>query len=123
MNPSGTDDPASVEEAVALTSSDGREQASGYGVGSIGSISPLKDSSLSMTTRPGAGIQKSRISRKGKPSASLYLLAFEALSEKRGVAAGYYHIRKEVRAICSCDEQARCLVASRTKMTPDVAIA
>ena len=122
MNPSGTDDPASVEEAVALTSSDGREQLRIRGRIDRIDISP-EGFFLIYDYKTGRGHPKIKDIEEGKAlQLPLYLLAFEALSEKRGVAAGYYHIRKEVRRdLLLCDEQARCLVASRTKMTPDVA--
>ncbi|MDD1710964.1 MAG: PD-(D/E)XK nuclease family protein, partial [Methanoregulaceae archaeon] len=50
----------------------------------------------------------------------LYLLAFEALTEKRGIAAGYYTIRKEIKnQLLLCDETARSLISPSLKITPD----
>ncbi|HNQ25828.1 MAG TPA: PD-(D/E)XK nuclease family protein [Methanoregulaceae archaeon] len=122
MDPSGTDDPASVEEAVALTSSDGCEQLRIRGRIDRIDISP-EGLFLIYDYKTGRGHPKIKDIEEGKAlQLPLYLRAFEALSEKRGVAAGYYQIRKEVRRdLLLCDEQARCLVASRTKVTPDVA--
>lgn len=122
MNPSGTDDPASVEEAVALTSSDGGEQLRIRGRIDRIDISP-EGFFLIYDYKTGRGHPKIKDIEEGKAlQLPLYLLAFEALSEQRGVAAGYYHIRKDVRRdLLLCDEQARCLITSRTKMTPDVA--
>ena len=122
MDPSGTDDPASVEEAVALTSSDGCEQLRIRGRIDRIDISP-EGLFLIYDYKTGRGHPKFKDIEEGKAlQLPLYLLAFEALSEKRGVAAGYYQIRKEVRRdLLLCDEQARCLVASRTKVTPDIA--
>jgi len=122
MDPSGTDDPASVQEAVALTSSDGCEKLRIRGRIDRIDISP-EGLFLIYDYKTGRGHPKFKDIEEGKAlQLPLYLLAFEALSEKRGVAAGYYQIRKEVRRdLLLCDEQARCLVASRTKVTPDIA--
>ena len=52
----------------------------------------------------------------------LYISAFEQVSGKRGVAAGYYRIRREVEnKVVLCDESGRDLIcSSRPRPTPDL---
>ena len=50
----------------------------------------------------------------------LYTLAFEAISGGRGVAAGYYGVRKEVkRSMLLCDDTGRAILVSRPRTSPD----
>ena len=122
MEPDTSDDPASAGEAVELSGSGGSGQLRIRGRIDRIDLSPegsfLIYDYKTGQAHPGAGdIEAGRALQ-----LPLYLLAFESLSGKRGVAAGYYRIRKDVESrILLCDETGRELIASRPKISPDFA--
>ncbi|MDD1718798.1 MAG: PD-(D/E)XK nuclease family protein, partial [Methanoregulaceae archaeon] len=122
MGKEESDDPASVAEAVELVSQDGSERVRIRGRIDRIDLSP-DGSFLIYDYKTGAQHPKYRDIEGGKAlQLPLYLLAFESVSGNRGVAAGYYRIRKEVESrMVLCDEAGKCLIMSRTKASPDFA--
>jgi ATP-dependent helicase/DNAse subunit B len=120
MNPSGTDDPASVEEAIELTSSDGIEHLLIRGRIDRIDISP-EGYFLIYDYKTGSQNPASKDIEAGIAlQLPLYLLSFEQISQKHGVAAGYYKIRKDVEnRLLLCNETGRSMISSRPKVSPD----
>ncbi|MCU0632511.1 MAG: PD-(D/E)XK nuclease family protein [Methanolinea sp.] len=121
MEIADSDDPASVKEAVELTGSEGSEHLKIRG--RIDRIDLSQDGFFLIYDYK-TGLQNPRFKdiEAGKAlQLPLYLLAFESISGKRGVAAGYYKIRKEVESrMLLCDETGRALIVSRPKVSPDL---
>ena len=115
-----SDDPASVEEAVELTGAAGSEPLRIRG--RIDRIDICPDGFFVIYDyKTGAQHPKFKDIDTGKAlQLPLYLLAFESISGKRGVAAGYYKIRKDVESrMLLCDETGKDLIVSRPRISPD----
>lgn len=117
---SGSDDPSSVGEAVDLPSSDNREHIRIRGRIDRVDISP-DGYFVIYDYKTGSQHPRFRDIEEGRAlQLSLYLLAFEKASGKRGVAAGYYKIRRDVDVrILLCNEIGKSLMASRPRISPD----
>jgi ATP-dependent helicase/DNAse subunit B len=121
MEKEKSDDPTSVEEPVELTGSGGSEKLRIRG--RIDRIDLFNDEFfLIYDYKTGAKHPGKKDIEAGKAlQLPLYLLAFESISGNRGVAAGYYKIRKEVeRKILLCDENGKNLIISRTRTSHDL---
>jgi ATP-dependent helicase/DNAse subunit B len=114
-----SDDPASVGEAVDLTGTGGSEPLRIKGRIDRIDISP--DGFFLIYDYKSGTHPKSKDIEAGKAlQLPLYLLAFESVSGNRGVAAGYYKIRKNVETrMLLCDETGKDLIVSRPRISPD----
>lgn len=121
MEKADSDDPTSVEEAVELTGSDTSEHLRIRGRIDRIDLSP---DGFFLIYDYKTGVQNPRFKdiEAGKAlQLPLYLLAFESISGKHGVAAGYYKIRKDVESrMLLCNETGKNLIVSRPKVSPDL---
>ncbi len=114
-----SDDPESFEEAVELTGGNASLRIHGR----IDRIDICPDGFfLIYDYKTGSQHPGTKDIEAGKAlQLPLYLLAYESVSGKRGVAAGYYKIRKEVeKRVMLCDETGKDLLGSRVRISPDL---
>ncbi|MFA6363493.1 PD-(D/E)XK nuclease family protein [Methanoregula sp.] len=113
MKPRGADDPASVAEPVELAGREGTETIRIKG--RIDRIDETPEGIFSISDYK-TGSQLAGVKEVTEGTAlqlPLYLLAYEKISGKTGVAAGYYRIRREVEnKYVLLDEPARDLIVS-----------
>lgn len=121
MKRGSSDDPESVGDAVILQGLEGSEPLRIRG--RIDRIDVCPDGFfLIYDYKTGSRHPKLKDIEAGKAlQLPLYLHAFEQLSGKRGVAAGYYQVRKEInRNLTLCDETSGNFIISRPKKFQDL---
>ena len=121
MQAGAGDDPTSVPEPVGLSAGEGSETIRIRG--KIDRIDMTPEGLFTICDyKTGSVVVSKKEIEKGKAlQLPLYLSAFEQVSGKRGVAAGYYRIRREVEnKIVLLDDAGQDLIcSSKPRPTPD----